>query len=247
SVYATAVIGGFVADRWLGHYRTVFVGGVIIALGHFSMAFPSLSFFYSGLVLIALGTGLLKPNASTLVGTLYRKGDPRPDSGFSLFYSGINVGAFFGPIIVGWLVFKFSNWHYGFATAGVGMVLGLIQYSMGKKYLAAAEPEVRVVEDHPKAPAPPLTRADWMRISVIGILFIFCVIFWAGYEQAGTTLNLFADRATRNTIFGWAYPFTWLQSVAPFCVWAFAPVFAWLWLKMGRFEPSSPAKFMLGL
>ncbi len=247
SVYATALIGGVVADRWLGHYRTVFVGGCIIALGHFSLVFQNLSFFYAGLVLIALGTGLLKPNASTLVGTLYRKDDPRRDSGFSLFYSGINVGAFFGPIVVGWLVFRFSNWHYGFAAAGVGMVLGLIQYSYGKKYLVPAEPDVRVVEAHPRAPTPPLTRADWMKISVIGILFIFCVVFWAGYEQAGTTLNLFADRATQNTIFGWAYPFTWLQSVAPFCVWAFAPMFAWLWLKMGRYEPSSPAKFTLGL
>jgi proton-dependent oligopeptide transporter, POT family len=247
SVYATALFGGIIADRWLGHYRTVFVGGVIIALGHFSMVFHDLRFFYGGLVMIALGTGLLKPNASTLVGTLYRKDDPRRDSGFSLFYSGINIGAFFGPIITGWLVFKYSNWHYGFATAGVGMVLGLIQYSMGKKYLVPAEPEAREVEEHPKAPIPPLTRTDWMKISVIGILFVFCVIFWAGYEQAGTTLNLFADRATQNTVFGWKYPFTWLQSVAPFCVWVFAPMFAWLWLKLGKLEPSSPAKFMFGL
>jgi POT family proton-dependent oligopeptide transporter len=247
SVYATALFGGIIADKWLGHYRTVFIGGVIIALGHFSMVFHSMSFFYGGLVMIALGTGLLKPNASTLVGTLYKKDDPRRDSGFSLFYSGINIGAFFGPIITGWLVFKYANWHYGFACAGVGMVLGLVQYSMGKKYLVPAEPEAREVEEHPKAPAPPLTRTDWMKISVIGILFVFCVIFWAGYEQAGTTLNLFADRATRTTIFGWAYPFTWLQSVAPFCVWAFAPMFAWLWLKLGKYEPSSPTKFMLGL
>ena len=247
SVYATALIGGVIADKWLGHYRTVFVGGCIIALGHFSMVFHNISFFYGGLVMIALGTGLLKPNASTLVGTLYRKDDPRRDSGFSLFYSGINIGAFFGPIIVGWLVFKYSNWHYGFAAAGVGMVVGLIQYSFGRKYLVPAEPEARKVEEQPKAANPPLTRTDWMKISVIGILFIFCVIFWAGYEQAGTTLNLFADRATRTTVFGWAYPFTWLQSVAPFCVWAFAPMFAWLWLNMGKHEPSSPAKFMLGL
>jgi len=247
SVYATALIGGVIADKWLGHYKTVFVGGVIIALGHFSMVFHQMAFFYGGLVMIALGTGLLKPNASTLVGTLYKKDDPRRDSGFSLFYSGINIGAFFGPLLTGWLVFKYGNWHYGFACAGVGMVLGLIQYSMGKKYLVPAEPEAREVEEHPKAPIPPLTRTDWMKISVIGILFVFCIIFWAGYEQAGTTLNLFADRATRTTIFGWAYPFTWLQSVAPFCVWAFAPVFAWLWLKLGRYEPSSPTKFMLGL
>ena len=247
SVYATALIGGVIADKWLGHYKTVFVGGVIIALDHFSMVFHQMSFFYGGLVMIALGTGLLKPNASTLVGTLYKKDDPRRDSGFSLFYSGINIGAFFGPLLTGWLVFKYGNWHYGFACAGVGMVLGLVQYSMGKKYLVPVEPAAREVEEHPKAPIPPLTRTDWMKISVIGILFVFCIIFWAGYEQAGTTLNLFADRATRTTIFGWAYPFTWLQSVAPFCVWAFAPMFAWLWLKLGKHEPSSPAKFMFGL
>jgi POT family proton-dependent oligopeptide transporter len=247
SVYATALIGGVIADKWLGHYRTVFVGGVIIAAGHFSMVFHNLSFFYAGLVLIAFGTGLLKPNASTLVGTLYRKDDPRRDSGFSLFYSGINIGAFLGPLVTGWLVFHYDNWHYGFACAGVGMVLGLIQYSMGRKYLVPAEPEARAVEEHPQAPPPPLTRDDIMKMWVIAILFIFCVIFWAGYEQAGTTLNLFADRATANTIFGWAYPFTALQSVAPFCVWTCAPVFAWLWLKLGTRQPSSPAKFMLGL
>jgi POT family proton-dependent oligopeptide transporter len=246
-VYASGMPGGFIADRWLGHRRSVIVGGVIIAIGHFTMLLHQLPFLYLGLALISSGTGLLKPSASTIVGTLYTKDDPRRDSGFSLFYSGINFGAFFGPIVTGWLVFHYHNWRYGFAAAGFGMVAGLIQYSLGQKYLVPAEPEAKRVVDQPKEPAPPLTRTDWMKISVIGILFCFSVVFWAGYEQAGTTLNLFADRATATTIFGWQYPFFWLQSVAPFFVWTCAPIFAWLWLRMGKYEPSSPMKFMLGL
>ncbi|HEX9459284.1 MAG TPA: peptide MFS transporter [Thermoanaerobaculia bacterium] len=247
SVYATGLIGGLIADHWLGHYRSVFAGGVIIALGHFCMVFRQMPFFFAGLVLIVIGTGLLKPNVSTLVGSLYKKDDPRRDAGFSLFYSGINLGAFFGPIVTAWLVLKFHNWHYGFAAAGIGMVAGLIQYAWGKKYLVPADPDIKEVEEHPKSPTPALTRTDWMRIAVIGILFCFSVVFWAGYEQAGTSLNLFADRATQTTVFGWVYPSPWLQSVAPLCVWLFAPVFAWLWLRLGPREPSSPAKFMLGL
>ncbi len=247
SVYATGLLGGIIADRWLGHYRSVLIGGIIIALGHFSMAVPALPFFYTGLALIVIGTGLLKPNVSTLVGSLYRRDDPRRDAGFSLFYMGINIGAFFAPFVTGYLGQKI-NWHIGFAAAGVGMVFGVIQYIAGKKYLVPAEPEVRLVEEHPEAAAKvPLTRTDWMRLSVIGILFFFGIIFWAGYEQAGTSLNLFADRATRLTVFGWQFPSTWFQSVAPLCVMIFAPIFAFLWLRLGRYEPSSPAKFTLGL
>src|ERR1044072_5049717 len=245
-VYALGLLGGFVADRWLGHYRSVLYGGIIIALGHFCLAVPQLPFFYAGLVLIVLGTGLLKPNASTLVGSLYKKDDPRRDAGFSVFYMGINFGAFFAPLITGWLGQKY-NWHLGFAAAGVGMVIGVIQYIAGKKYLVAAEPEEREAETHPSEPAAPLTTIEWMRISVIGILFLFTTLFLAGYEQAGTTLNLFADRATRLTLFGWTFPSSWFQSVAPLCVIIFAPIFAWLWLNLGKYDPSSPAKFTIGL
>lgn len=245
-VYALGLLGGYVADRWLGHYRSVLYGGIIIALGHFSMAVPQLHFFYLGLVLIVIGTGLLKPNASTLVGSLYKKDDPRRDAGFSVFYMGINFGAFFAPLITGWLGQKY-NWHLGFAAAGVGMVIGVIQYIAGRKYLVAAEVEDREAEEHPDEPAPPLTKVEWMRISVIGILFLFTTIFWAGYEQAGTTLNLFADRATRLTLFNFTFPSSWFQSVEPLCVIIFAPVFAWLWLRLGRYDPSSPAKFTIGL
>ncbi|HEV2722737.1 MAG TPA: oligopeptide:H+ symporter, partial [Thermoanaerobaculia bacterium] len=130
SVYLAGIPGGFLADRLIGHRRAVLFGGIIIALGHFSMVVPRLSFFYLGLFLIVCGTGLLKPNVSTIVGTLYTREDPRRDAGFSIFYMGINTGAFFAPIVTGWLGQKW-NWHYGFAAAGVGMVFGIIQYVMG--------------------------------------------------------------------------------------------------------------------
>src|SRR5436190_20842085 len=137
-VYLMGIPGGFIADRFIGHHRAVLIGGIVIACGHFSMAVPGLPFFFGGLGLIILGTGLLKPNVSTIVGTLYRRDDARRDAGFSLFYMGINTGAFFAPLVTGWLGQKI-NWHIGFAAAGVGMVFGLIQYVMGQKYLIPAE------------------------------------------------------------------------------------------------------------
>src|SRR5207253_3532202 len=137
SVWAAAIIGGLVADRGLGQYRSVLLGGIIIAAGHFTLAFKALPAFYSGLALIVIGTGLLKPNVSTLVGSLYEEGDSRRDAGFSLFYMGINLGAFIGPLIAGYLAQR-VNWHLGFACAGVGMTLGLIQYIIGRRRLESA-------------------------------------------------------------------------------------------------------------
>jgi proton-dependent oligopeptide transporter, POT family len=249
AVYLMGIPGGFVADRFLGHYRAVLIGGIIIACGHFSMAVPGLPFFFFGLFLIVIGTGLLKPNVSTIVGTLYTQDDKRRDAGFSIFYMGINLGAFIAPLITGWLGQKI-NWHIGFAAAGVGMVFGLIQYVAGKKYLTPVsqieKPEVR--GPRPEAAVEtPLTRVDWMRIGAIAILTLFALLFWAGFEQAGSSLNLFADRATRLQIFGWTYPSSWFQSVEPLFIITCSPLFAWLWIKLGRLEPSSPAKFTLGL
>ena len=249
AVYLMGIPGGFVADRFLGHYRAVLIGGIIIACGHFSMAVPGLPFFYFGLLLIVIGTGLLKPNVSTIVGTLYTRDDTRRDAGFSIFYMGINLGAFIAPLITGWLGQKI-NWHIGFAAAGVGMVAGLIQYVMGKKYLTPVSEVVKKTEDRgPRTEDvnAPLTTADWMRIGAIGILTLFALLFWAGFEQAGSSLNLFADRATRLQIFGWTYPSSWFQSVEPLFIITCSPLFAWLWIKLGRLEPSSPAKFTLGL
>jgi POT family proton-dependent oligopeptide transporter len=250
-VYLMGVPGGWVADRFLGHYRAVFIGGVIIAAGHFSMAFPSLGTFYLGLGLIIIGTGLLKPNVSTIVGTLYTRDDQRRDAGFSMFYMGINLGAFIAPLVTGWLGQKI-NWHAGFAAAGVGMVFGLIQYVAGRKYLTPVEQHetpVTMAVENAIAPKAPFTREEWGRIFSAVILTLFALIFWAGFEQAGSSLNLFADQATRLTVFGYTYPSSWFQSVEPLFVIIFSPIFAAIWLALARRskEPSSPAKFTLGL
>jgi POT family proton-dependent oligopeptide transporter len=249
-VYLMGIPGGYVADRFLGHYRAVFVGGVVIASGHFTMAIPGIPFFYTGLGLIILGTGLLKPNVSTIVGTLYTRDDPRRDAGFSLFYMGINLGAFIAPLVTGWLGQKI-NWHIGFAAAGVGMVLGLIQYVYGRKYLVALsgpeKPLAATIAATPPVQEKAFTKQEWGRITAALILTAFALIFWAGFEQAGSSLTLFADRATRLTIFGFNYPSSWFQSVEPLFVIIFSPIFAWIWLTMRHREPSSPAKFTMGL
>ena len=244
-VYALSIPGGWIADRFIGHYRAVLYGGILIMLGHFSMAIPRIETFFAGLALIVFGTGLLKPNVSTLVGTLYSAEDQRRDAGFSLFYMGINVGAMTAPLLCGWLGQK-VDWHLGFAAAGVGMAIGLTQYVLGRNRLGAAAaftpPKARAL-----TPAAPLTPAEWKRVAVICILFVFTVIFWGGFEQAGSTLTLFADRHTRLSLFGWAFPSSWFQSEQPLFVITLAPVFAWMWLRLGKREPSSPMKFVFGL
>ncbi|MGN6182948.1 MAG: peptide MFS transporter, partial [Thermoanaerobaculia bacterium] len=249
-VYGLSILGGLVADKLLGLYRSVLVGGILIALGHFSMAFPSIPMFYVGLVLIVLGTSLLKPNVSSLVGTLYNREDTRRDAGFSIFYMGINIGAFIAPLICGPLGEK-VNWHWGFAAAGVGMTLGLIQYVSGRRYLIGADaPKTEAAtarQEHRDTPKKPFTRAEWRRIAVIGALFLFSVVFWMSFEQAGSSLNLFAARYTNLNVFGWNMPASVLQSVQPVFIIIFAPVFAWLWLRLKSAEPSSPAKFSYGL
>jgi proton-dependent oligopeptide transporter, POT family len=253
SAWGAAIFGGLVADRFLGQYRSVLVGGIIIAIGHFVLAFEALPFFYTGLAFIVIGTGLLKPNVSTLVGSLYPPGDTRRDAGFSIFYMGINLGALLGPLVAGYLAQR-VNWHVGFACAGVGMTLGLIQYVLGKRKLQAAIDRLAAqpvpVEAHAVAAGASgttFTASDWKRIGAIVIFFLFAALFWGAYEQAGSTLNLFADRFTRLSLFGFSFPSSWFQSVQPIFVILLAPFFAWLWVWLGPREPSSPAKFALGL
>jgi POT family proton-dependent oligopeptide transporter len=172
---------------------------------------------------------------------------------------GINLGAFIAPLICGWLGQKY-NWHFGFVAAGFGMIIGLIQYVAGRKYLTpvkdddVTDPNVTAAatDTAPQTDLQPtrkLTGSDWARIGAIGILTLFALLFWAGFEQAGSSLTLFADRATRLTVFGFGYPSSWFQSAEPMFVILFSPVFAWIWLSMARAnrEPSSPAKFTLGL
>lgn len=302
-VYMTSLPGGWIADRLIGQRRAVLYGGIIIACGHFSMAFPSLATFYLGLTLIVIGTGLLKGNVGVIVGRLYGPADTRRDAGFSIFYMGINLGAFIAPLVCGYLGQRVS-WHIGFAAAGVGMVAGLIQYVLGGKYLgdaglhpapaaspaAAAElrSRVRVFGTIILLVAAALAASaytgtlpvsagqiadgagygllliiacffawllfggDWTlaerrRLYAIGALFAAAAIFWSEFEQAGSTLNLFGDRATRTEILGWTFPSSYYQSLQPLFIITFAPVFAWVWLRLGRREPSSPSKFAVGL
>src|SRR5881394_3726238 len=212
-VYATAIFGGLAADKVLGQYRSVLLGGIIIALGHFSMAVPTMATFYLGLCLIIAGTGLLKPNASTMVGSLYDAADARRDAGFSIFYVGINVGAFVAPLVVGTLGQE-VNWHAGFACAGVGMVIGLIQYVAGKPRLLPALERLGQTEQHAAPVSAPwwqFTRAELGRVAAIAVLFVFSSVFWGAFEQASSSLNLFADRLTDNRVFGHSFPSTWYQ------------------------------------
>ena len=300
SVYLSGLPGGWIADRILGHRRSVFIGGMVIAAGHFSMALGLAATFYLGLVLIVLGTGLLKPNVSAIVGDLYPEGGVRRDAGFSIFYSGINLGAFLGPIICGFLGEK-VNWHLGFAAAGVGMILGLIQYRLGYKRMGTAglvdiDPSERgravrmliagivlvalialvlsvlnsqgSVSLSPKSVAESLgyviaaiaiayfgyqlifggfNATEKKRIVVILVLFLAATMFWCGFEQAGSSMNLFAKDYTNRIFFGKEMPASWLQSVNALMIIAFAPIFGAIWLKLGSRQPSIPAKFALGL
>jgi len=248
SVWFTPILGGLIADRWLGHYRSVLIGGAVIALGHFTLALHALPFFYAGLTLIVIGTGLLKPNISTLVGSLYDRGDERRDAGFSIFYMGINLGAFLGPLIAGKLA-EGVDWHLGFACAGVGMLLGLAQYVLGRRRLQPAI-ERLAARPRPVAGAPAdagLAAEDWRRIAAVVVFFLFAALFWGAYEQAGSTLNLFADRYVHLEAFGIKLYASWFVSIQAGFVILLSPLFAWLWVKLGARQPSSPAKFAFAL
>jgi POT family proton-dependent oligopeptide transporter len=246
SVYLTCLLGGWLADKFFGARRAVLIGGIIIACGHFVLAFSSLATFYAGLCLVAGGTGLLKPNVSTIVGSLYGEGDARRDAGFSIFYMGINLGAFIAPFVCGYLGQNIA-WHYGFAAAGVGMVLGLFQYVAGAKKLGLAGLKRQPQQKTNMQPREPLTVDEKKRLAAIFILALFSILFFMALEQAGSSLNLFADRLTRHEFMGLNFPSSWLQAANPIFVILFAPVFAWLWIKLGHRQPSSPTKFVLGL
>ena len=325
SVYMMNIPGGWLADRVLGQRMAVLYGGILIASGHYALALPFGVTFYFGLLLIALGTGLLKPNISVIVGQLYDQKDVRRDAAFSLFYMGINLGAFLGPIITGFLVqqpwFRArladwgmdpnSAWHWGFGAAGVGMTFGLIQYVLGWKYLGTAG--LRPVTAHApaeyaKARQQAITyiaigaaiivtlavmiatgaftpsenmvtvvfsallltvtvalftslfsRAEWTavergRLIMIGVYFLAATLFWSVFEQAGSTLNLFArdftvgDGQNVNVapVYG-AFPIVWWQSLNAVLIVLIAPLYAWMWIRLGTRQPSTPTKFALGL
>jgi len=317
-VYLMSLPGGWVADRFLGQRRATLYGGTVIMLGNLCLAIPSAELFYPGLFLVVIGTGLLKPNVSVMVGQLYSQEDHRRDSAFSIFYMGINLGAFLSPLVCGWLAQSNQfrdvlaglglrpehSWHWGFGAAALGMLCGLIQYLVGWKYLGEAgvhpapakSPEdaararrllrngvllsvglfgllallssAGVLEVTPERvgnwfgvvlfgtaigffgwlfASGGWTRAERKRLVVIAVLFFGAAVFWSVFEQAGSTLNLFAERSTANTLFGFDFPASWFQSLNALFIIVLAPVFAALWVKLGQRNPSSPAKFTVGL
>jgi proton-dependent oligopeptide transporter, POT family len=299
-VYLAALPGGWVADRFLGSRRSVWWGGLLIASGQFLLLLPRTGSFYLGLVAIAAGTGLLKPNISAMVGELYPEGGARRDAGFTIFYLGINLGAFISPLITSALGEKL-NWRYGFAAAGCGMLLGLLQFRLTARNLGEVglRPGSQVVQPRDRALLgfimtvlvltvalsllgvirfDPVTAArgttyliaaiallyflliflfgrldsaERKRVGLIAILFIASAVFWSGFEQAGSSLNLFAERYTQRLLSfaNYEIPAGWFQSLGPLFVISLAPVFAWLWVALGRrgLEPSLPVKFALGL
>jgi POT family proton-dependent oligopeptide transporter len=263
SVYAFSIPGGWLADRLLGYRKAVFLGGLLIAIGEFSLATGSLPLFYGGLTLIVFGTGLLKTNCTTLVGQLYAENDNRRDAGFSIYYMGINVGALIAPLICGYMaqdarfiatlqrlgVATPVGWHWGFGAAGAAMLAGLLQYLLqqGKLGRAGLDAGARAADHAHAEPSSPLNADERQRMWVVGILVLFIMTFFFVFEQAGTTLNLFADEHTRCTVAGVAFPSSWFQSVNSIWLLILAPIFSWLWVRMGDREPSSPAKFTLGL
>jgi POT family proton-dependent oligopeptide transporter len=247
--YLTPLFGGYLADRLLGTRRSLVIGGVLIALGHFSLAVQGMATFYLGLALVIIGTGFFKPNVSTMVGQLYAEGDPRRDGGFTLFYMGINLGAFIAPLICGYLGER-VGWHYGFGAAGVGMVFGLSLYLWGRnKYLPGigfAAPR-RPADDVPQTAAK--SDDDRRRIIALVIVVLFVVAFWAAYDQNGSSMNLFADKATNRAFGSSVIPASWFQSVNPGFILLLAPFFALLWrrLQLSGREPSTPMKMVIGL
>lgn len=309
-VYALALPGGWIADRLVGQRRAVLYGGIFIAAGHYSMAVPTTLTFYLGLVLIVIGTGLLKPNVSAIVGDLYKSKGARRDAGFSIFYMGINIGAFLGPIVCS-LVGEptaggpaWVNWHFGFGAAGVGMTLALIQYVYGGKYLTgagelkddSAEPAkladakrkfnlglavvvvtIVVVWGLSAGGILPLTLVTFAqttgvivvilaavyftyviavvcrdaterkRIGLCALLFVGAAMFWSGFEQAGSSMNLFARDFTDRVIGGTEIGAGILQAVNPIFIILLAPVVGMAWVWLGKYNPSIPVKFGLGL
>ena len=310
SVYLASLPGGWVADRLLGLRRAIMLGAVLISLGHISIGLSSFGHlklpFFIGLILIVLGTGLLKPNISAIVGDLYPEGGARRDAGFSIFYMGINSGAVLGQLLTG-LLGESIGWHWGFGIAGVGMLTGLVWFavrsrttlgSLGLEIARDPDPVKQARQErimkaalavglgllvlvivlaatgvvllNPQVIGQNMTyvlvgmallyfgyvfalgglnREEKKRVLVIAILFFFAAIFWAGFEQAPTSLNLFARDFTQRVYFGWQIPAIWFQVINSVFIVLFAPLFAALWIKLEKrgSNPSSPLKFSLGL
>ena len=300
-VYLVALIGGWLADRHIGQQKAILYGGIVIMLGHFLLAFTNLQTFYLGLIFVVLGTGLLKPNISAIVGGLYEDDIEKKQSGFTIFYMSINIGSVLGFFVCGYLG-ENVGWHYGFAAAGVGMALGLIQFLLTRKNLGSigSAPSVILNKDTKKKelkifnfimisfftvillglfgfikfdPIPvanmltifilliavsyflylftlgKLNIEERKKIILIMVLFFGAAFFWSGFDQAGSSFNIFAKEYTDRLVFGWEYPASWLQVLNPILVVILSPFMAYIWFFLGKrmLDPSLPFKFGLGL
>ena len=298
-VYIMPVFGGMLADQILGSKKAVTYGAILLVFGHLGMTVEnSEQIFYLSLALIVSGVGFLKPNISTMVGALYEEGDPRRDSGFTIFYMGINIGAFTATLLCGYLGEQ-VGWAYGFGAAGIGMLFGLMIFLWGQKYLEglAEPPSKKYLEKVPGMKGITyeywaymsgilMVVATWFlvqnsqlvgqllggfgvvfigawllyalfrcdpeerdRLIVVGILILFSLIFWALFEQAGSSLNILTDRGVDRVIFGWEVPASMFQSLNAGFIFTIAPLFAMLWIALSKrnMEPSTPVKFSIGI
>ena len=273
-VYFTPLFGGWLADNYIGQRKAVIIGGIVMALGQFALASPlgligmspawslgslgiafpeTATSFYVGLFLLVIGNGFFKPNISTMVGDLYPQGDARRDGAFTIFYMGINLGAFIAPLVCSTLGEDPAyGWRMGFFAAGIGMTLSvIIQLAFAQRYIgdigreAAARRSLKLAggQKHP------LTQEERERLRVIFVIFIFVVMFWAAFEQAGGLLNLFADQYTDRTLGSFTVPTGWFQSLNPLFIVLLAPFFSMLWSRLGASgtNPKTPVKMYLGL
>ncbi|WP_162046926.1 peptide MFS transporter [Vibrio taketomensis] len=256
-VYITPLIGGWLADNYLGQRRSILIGGALMAIGQFTLAIPAdvlglsvLHSFYLGLALLIAGNGLFKPNISTMVGDLYKEGDNRRDGAFTIFYMGINIGALLAGVISGSVTNEFG-WKAGFVAAGVGMLMSLVmQMTLAQSWLGdigrepAAKRDLELKNSNKKEP---LTKEEFDRIKVILVMSVFTIVFWAGFEQAGGLMNIYTQQYTDRMIGGFEVPAAWFQSLNPFFIITLAPLLAVLWVKLGKREPNSPVKFALAM
>ncbi|TYC12127.1 peptide MFS transporter [Bizionia gelidisalsuginis] len=249
-VYVASIPGGWLADKFLGQKKAVLYGGVLLILGHSVLAIEQMWAFYAGLGLIVLGVGLLKPNISTMVGGLYKQGDIRRDKGFTIFYIGINVGAFLASLIVGY-VGEVHGWHYGFGLAAIGMALGLLQYLAGQKYLKHVGNFTGASENEEEKAAlkRPLSKIEKDRVIVLLMSFLLVIVFWGAFEQAGGLMNIYAMDNTNRALLGWEVPASWFQSFnAMFIIFLGTTVAAfWARRKLKGKLSSSLFKMILGL
>ncbi len=249
-VYVASIPGGWIADKFLGQKQSVLVGGILLVLGHGILSIEQMWAFYTGLGLIIGGVGMLKPNISTMVGGLYKAGDIRRDKGFTIFYIGINVGAFLSSIIVGY-VGETYGWHYGFGLAAIGMLLGLIQYVIGQKYLkyVGNNNNKSMNPEEQAAMKRPLSKIEKDRMIVLFISFILVIVFWGAFEQAGGLMNIYASEKTNRLLMGWEVPASWFQSLNALFIIILGTTVAGFWAhrKLKGKISSSLFKMCIGL